>query len=82
MFAGVHGSGIFLRLIEADLQKFMDKFDEASVFEPVPGQTMREYVIVPAAVYDHPEIFSVWLDEASASTAALPPKSPKVRNQK
>ena len=82
MFAGVHGSGIFLRLTEADRRKFMDKYDEASLFEPVPGHTMKEYVLVPAAVYDHPETFSVWLDKAFTSTAALPPKSPKLRSKK
>ena len=82
MFAGVHGSGIFLRLTEADRRKFIDKYDEASLFEPVPGHAMKEYVLVPAAVYDHPETFSVWLDKAFTSTAALPPKSPKLRSKK
>ena len=60
----------------------MAEFDEAAPFEPFPGRSMKEYVTVPAAVYDNPIIFRRWLDKAAACVAALPPKLPKPKTTK
>lgn len=46
MFTGVHEENIFLRLSEQDREAFL-KPNQARKFEPMPGRTMKEYVVVP-----------------------------------
>ncbi len=82
MFTGVHQSDIFIRLSAADRKAFLAAFDEVSPFEPVAGHVMKEYVTVPAAVYDHPEIFATWLNKSLKTVAALPAKLPKPKSVK
>ena len=79
MFTGVHASDIFIRLADADRQQFLKSFDEAAPFEPVAGRIMKEYVTLPAAVYESPERFLVWLDKSIKYAAELPPKLAKPR---
>ena len=80
MAAGVHGSGIFIRLSAADREMFLHTHDQAGPFEPVAGHVMKDYVSVPSAVYDHVEQFHPWLDKALRYAATLPPK--KIRAMK
>jgi TfoX/Sxy family transcriptional regulator of competence genes len=82
MFAGVHGSNIVLRLPEADRLQMLREFDESTLFEPFPGRFMKEYVTVPAAVYEDGEVFLDWLEKAIKYAAALPPKTPKPKTMK
>ncbi len=77
MFTGVHGSNIVLRLTESDRRQMLGQFDESTPFEPFPGRFMKEYVTVPAPVYEDGAIFQEWLDKAAKYAAALPPKTPK-----
>ena len=74
MFAGVHQSNIILRLCESDRELISRQFDEARVFEPFPGRLMKEYIAVPSAVYDRPEIFAEWIGKALTNASALPNK--------
>jgi TfoX/Sxy family transcriptional regulator of competence genes len=77
MFAGVHGSNIFLRLSDADRRKIASEFDEASPFEPVKGHVMKEYMTVPPALYEDTKLFTAWLKRSFDFTAKLPAKEPK-----
>ena len=79
MFTGVHQSSIILRLPEADRNSILQQYDEAAPFEPFPGRFMREYIAIPAAVYDDPGAFRSWLDKAAKYAAAMPPKTPKTK---
>ena len=45
MFMGLHGDSLMLRLPEAHRQEVMA--EGGSVFEPMPGRPMREYVTLP-----------------------------------
>jgi len=51
MFMGLHGSALFVRLTEEDRAELLEA-DGASVFEPMKGRPMKEYVLVPAARED------------------------------
>ena len=82
MFIGVHQSSIILRLTEADRNSIMRQFDEAAPFEPFPGRLMKEYIAIPAAVYDDPDTLRSWLDKAVKYAAVLPPKTPKPKTVK
>jgi TfoX/Sxy family transcriptional regulator of competence genes len=81
MFAGVHGSNIFLRLSEPDRRKIASEFDEAAPFEPVKGHVMREYMTAPPALYEDKKLFAAWLKRAFDFTAKLPAKEPRTRSQ-
>jgi len=85
MFAGVHQSNIILRLTAADRQLMMKEFDEAAPFEPFPGRPMKEYLTVPAEVYENASLFSRWIGKSLANAVALPSKTTKskeVRKEK
>ena len=45
MFAGLFGENIFVRLPEGERAGLVGK-GEAAPFEPVPGRTMKEYVVL------------------------------------
>ena len=47
MFVGVFGSDVFVRLSEADRVQILE--EGASVFEPIHGRPMKEYVTMPNA---------------------------------
>src|SRR5258708_38738411 len=46
MFLGLHQNRIVLRLSEEDRENFI-KSSRATIFEPMPGRQMKEYVVVP-----------------------------------
>ncbi len=81
MFAGVHEDTIFVRLSEADREEVLSSFDEAAPFEPMAGRFMKEYVVLPEAVYNDEQEFIVWLDRSHQYVASLPPKEPKSRKK-
>lgn len=76
MFAGVHGRKIVLRLGEDDRTVAQNE-SGALPFEPMPGRVMREYVVVPEAVWSDPESFEQWLRRSVEFVGSLPPKVPK-----
>ena len=77
MVGGVHQSNIIMRLSEADRRLMLEEYDEAPPFEPFPGRSMKEYIAVPAAVYENPGTFQSWLTRSFQYAASLPPKMPK-----
>jgi TfoX/Sxy family transcriptional regulator of competence genes len=52
-----------------------------SLFEPMPGRPMREYVALPPEVAADPEAARPWLALAATHVATLPPKQPKPRKR-
>lgn len=81
MFAGVHQDHLFIRLPEGDKEEIFDAFVEATTFVPMEGRPMREYVVLPAAIYSHAEILKQWLDRSYRYVSALPPKEPKATSK-
>jgi TfoX/Sxy family transcriptional regulator of competence genes len=56
MFMGVFGEDIMVRLSDADRAEFL-KQPGTSLFEPMPGRPMKEYVLVPRSILnDGPEL--------------------------
>src|SRR5689334_9195227 len=76
MFAGLHQDKLILRLSEADRSHFM-QLKGASVFEPMPGRPMREYVVVPPSLLKSDAELERWLAKALAHASILPPKATK-----
>lgn len=75
MFIGLHEESLFLRLGETDREEFLSRYD-ASLFEPMPGRPMKEYVVVPPSLVDDDAI-SEWVRRSRAWAEQLPAKKPK-----
>ena len=76
MFAGLHEEKLVLRLADAARHELL-KLPGASVFEPMPGRPMREYVVTPALVLDDEAALRRWLKRALEYVSSLPAKKPK-----
>jgi TfoX/Sxy family transcriptional regulator of competence genes len=79
MFAGLHESNLFVRLSEADRAQLAATVPEARALEPMPGRPMREYIVLPPAVYQDEGAFNYWVDRALQHARSLPPKLVKPR---
>lgn len=78
MFAGLFETGLFLRLPESERVAFLN-LKGAARFEPVPGRVMREYVVAPADMVQHPAVVAKWLRRELDYGFALPAKTRKAR---
>jgi len=76
MFAGLHESGLVLRLPENDREEFL-KLGGAKQFEPMPGRPMRGYVVASEKLASRPAEVQSWLRRAFTYAASLPPKASK-----
>jgi TfoX/Sxy family transcriptional regulator of competence genes len=80
MAAGLHQATVMVRLPE---QVRLERLNEGwSLFEPMPGRPMREYVALPVEVFDDPQAMRRWIERAAAYTRSLPPKVAKPRKPK
>ncbi len=77
MFAGVFGDQVFIRLSEADRDEFLKGFDEASLFEPVSGRSIKEYVSVPESLFHEDALFRGFLNKSYSYASSLPVKKKK-----
>ena len=73
MFAGTFGSDIALRL-STEARAELLREEGASVFEPMPGRPMKEYVMLPSPWLNDPEKVRRWVSRALEWAAQLPPK--------
>ena len=76
MFLGLHENRMILRLGEKERERFIASFD-ASIFEPMAGRPMREYVVVPEQLLGDPAGLQSWCDRALDYALSLPPKAAK-----
>ena len=75
MFMGVFGPDLFVRLPEADREAVTA--EGGRPFEPMPGRPMRDYVILPTAWRDQPEMLRRWVARSLDHAEGMPPKQPK-----
>jgi TfoX/Sxy family transcriptional regulator of competence genes len=78
MFMGLHADSLFLRLGDADRAEFLSSFD-ASLFEPMPGRPMKEYVVVPPTLV-HDDAVDEWVRRSRAWAEQVPAKKPKKKS--
>lgn len=81
MFTAVHQHSIILRLSEDDRAAIAAALPGVTPFTPTGDRPMREYVVLPKALYDDPEEFRAWLARSLAYAASLPPKVKKPRKR-
>jgi TfoX/Sxy family transcriptional regulator of competence genes len=81
LFMGLHQESLILRLSEEDRAEFL-KLPGASLFEPMPGRPMREYVTVPATMLQHDAALARWIDRSLDYTTSVPAKGPSTKSAK
>ena len=82
LFTGVHGRNVMVRLPPPDQEEITAMHPGVGRFEPMPGRPMKEYVTLPASVYDDPEELDRWLRRSQSYAASLPPKQKKPPRKK
>ena len=75
MTAGLHQETVMVRLPDAEREERIA--DGWSLFEPMPGRPMREYVALPPEVFADVDATRQWIQRAAAYVRTLPPKAPK-----
>jgi TfoX/Sxy family transcriptional regulator of competence genes len=78
MSVGLFGEDLMLRLSEPDRAELL-KNKGATIFEPMKGRQMKEYVTVPRAWLSSPAKLKPWVDRSLEWAMKLPPKKPKKR---
>lgn len=79
MTAGLFADRMFVKLNTAGVQKLLE-LPGAEPLEPVPGRVMSGYVLVPEELRTSPNV-RVWLEQAFAYAASLPPKARKAKTK-
>jgi TfoX/Sxy family transcriptional regulator of competence genes len=75
MTTGLHQESWIVRLPEPVRRERLEA--GWSIFEPMPGRPMREYVALPDEVIADPEQVRAWVERAVEYVRGLPPKKPK-----
>ena len=77
MFAGIHGNTISMRLSDKDRQEILAKYKDVKPFEPMEGRLMKEYIALPASLYNNKAVLQEWLNRSFLYASSLPPKERK-----
>lgn len=80
MAFGMYGDSFMVRLPEDVREGRLA--DGWTLFEPMPGRPMREYVALPVEVVADPNATRPWLEQSAAYVATLPPKERKPRKRR
>lgn len=71
---GVFEDLVFIRY-PLDKQDYLkEQYDEVTNFEPQRGRSMKEYIVIPDAIFTDNEMKSDLLDICVKFVSALPPK--------
>jgi TfoX/Sxy family transcriptional regulator of competence genes len=73
MFFGLFQESVFLRLSETDRVEIIQR-GEASLFEPMPGRPMKEYVALSTNAFSDRDEFRIWFTKSHAYAVSLPEK--------
>jgi len=76
MFMGIFQESMIVRLAEPSREQLL-KLDGAKIFEPMPGRSMKEYVVVPPAIIKDKEKLRFWTAKALEYGLSLKPKPAK-----
>ena len=81
MFIAAHQDNLILR-VSKDVKEDLKKRNRGlSDFEPMPGRTMKEYLVIPEDIYRNDEQFSKLLELSLEFVSSLPPKIKKKKKR-
>lgn len=75
-WTGLHEEHIVLRLDEKNRETFCKKY-KTTIFSPMPGRTMKEYVVVPETLLKKPKELRMWMETSAMYVKTLPQKKQK-----
>jgi TfoX/Sxy family transcriptional regulator of competence genes len=75
---GLYGDDLFVRLSEPDRGELLTN-EGTSIFEPMKGRQMREYVVIPRTWRREPSMIKPWVARSLAWSSQLPAKKAKKR---
>ncbi|MBI4863443.1 MAG: TfoX/Sxy family protein [Candidatus Riflebacteria bacterium] len=73
MFTGVHQDSVVVRLPQEQRDELIAS--GGAPFVPMPGRTMKEYIVVPVALQSDPAGLALWISKAFDYARSLPPKA-------
>ena len=79
MFMGIFGQDLLLRLPEQDREAVIAA--GGTVFEPMAGRPMGEYVVLPSAWRSKPATLRKWVARSLDHVEQMPPKVQKPKKQ-
>ena len=79
LFMGLYQDALILRLSDEDRRAFLT-VKGASIFEPMPGRAMREYVVVPPPMIARARALTEWIRRSFDYAASIPPKGARRRS--
>ena len=75
MFAGLYGGDLFVRLPDEGRVDLLSK--KGTMFEPMKGRPMKEYVCIPREWLERPTLVKPWITRSLEWASALPKKQKK-----
>ena len=81
MFTGLAEENWIIRLSEIDRKELIKNYN-TSLFEPMPGRVMKEYVLLPSLILSDYKIFQEWIGRSINFVSSLPPKEKKASKRK
>jgi TfoX/Sxy family transcriptional regulator of competence genes len=76
MFLALFGTHVAVRLPDEDRTELLES-KGTSIFEPMPGRAMKEYVVLPDAWRKQRARAEAWVDRSFGWAEELPPKKGK-----
>jgi TfoX/Sxy family transcriptional regulator of competence genes len=81
MFTGLYGQQVFVRLSDTEREQLLAE-DGASVFSPMKGRPMKEYVTFPEQWLAEPDKVRHWIVRSLNWVEAMPEKVSKKQSVK
>ena len=80
MFMGLHQNNMVLRLAAEDRTDFITTYN-TEPFDPMGGRPMKEYPVVPEAMFEDDALLRDWVAKSLAYGSSLPKKAKKLRKK-
>jgi TfoX/Sxy family transcriptional regulator of competence genes len=77
MFLGLFESKVFARLSDQLRSALEAKVGPLPHLEPMPGRPMKEYFVLPPALYSNEKDFQKLIGDAAVHARSLPPRAKK-----
>ncbi len=73
LFSGLYGDDMFVRLFEENREELL-KVKGTSIFEPMKGKQMKDYIVLPKSWMKQKETVRAWVLRSLESVSKLPKK--------
>jgi TfoX/Sxy family transcriptional regulator of competence genes len=74
MFTGLYGDEIFLRVPQEDQPGLLEQTG-ASIFAPMMGRPLKDYIVIPRSFLTNPEKITDWVTRSLEWSLTLPAKA-------